>query len=745
MVRREFSQLAIYYIDQEMETIPLECLRTLYLNNPSETIYVVKDKKLYGIVAMGNVLYGQRENSVVRINRSFTSIKGYDAIKAYQIFRLRPRIHKLPVISETGELLGDYTRYDDTLYIERNQERLMQKEKIEKVLGQYEAVYLIEPVEKENQQYLKLIEYLDCFAIRYTVLMKEQICEKLLENAICIFLNEDERRSIQCLYGLVPLPYNSRGYNTFRFDILVNTKYKIRMTTYKMLLLQIEKEMQLDELGIEKPTYLLYDRLDKKTIVLLDRLLKHGISSFCIYNEERDETEYDQSFKKEISRRLQEGSWISGIAWENTEYTKEFYDDLLRFEDYEKGIAQREILYADAHLGYKRNITGKYYNIKEGKRVTCNQPVEYIGTIYLVGLCVISGAYVEDQYTIASYLQKILLEKGYPYRVENYGMEMRFDVENRLEEIGTYSTNDLVIFHSWTGEAPNVQGISLEKIFEKNQISCGWVKDTYGHCNHRASQLIADALLEMIEPSLDSKKEKEDSGKKARINFHDIMKLYVQQSYLNLVFSNFFHKIYSSIGTIVMIGDFFNIGHRYLIEQAKQQVDCLIIFVLEEDSFLVPFEERLKLIKEGTKDIENVMIIPSGDFICSRNNFPEIYSQIWDARVLVNAEYDANVFVDYIAEPLHITHRFAGEEPKGKIKRIYHETMRKVLPQKGISFVEVPRVTIDGEIVSTSMVHEYLQCGEYNKAFKLVPESTKQYLMKQFNMTEILNGTEMKE
>ena len=362
--------------------------------------------------------------------------------------------------------------------------------------------------------------------------------------------------------------------------------------------------------------------------------------------------------------------------------------------------------------------------------------MEYIGTIYLVGVCVISGAYVEDQYTIASCLQKSLLEKGYPYRVENYGMEVRFDVENRLEEIGRYGINDVVVFHSWEGEVFNVPDISLEKIFEMNQVPYGWVKDAYGHCNHKASQLIADSLFDMIEPNLAHNRDPEDNDKEIRIDFHDIMRTYVQKRYLNLIFSDFCSRKFSSIGAIVMEGSLFNLGHHYLIEQAKQQVDCLVVFVLEEDTFLFPFEERLQLIKKGTEDMANVMIVPSGEFILSRNNFPEYYSQKQDARTSVNAEYDTNVFADYIAGPLCITHRFAGAEPKGRIKKVYYEAMRRILPQKGVSFVEIPRMMVDGEIVSTSLVQEYLECEEYDKAFRLVPESTKQYLMKQFNVIE---------
>lgn len=734
MIKRELSQLAIYSVDQELEMLPLKCLRELYLEKTSDIIYIVKGKRLYGIICMEQVLYGQKGNTLVKVNRSFTVLKKrggvekYEAIEACKIFKERFRIHKIPLVNDAGELLGDYSRWDDVIYVERNWEQLVQGEILKEVLNLYEGVYIIEPAGGEVPQYMRLKRYMDCFEISYKVLPKEQICEKLEEKAICIFQSDDERRGIQCLYGLVSRPYDSRGYNTFRWDYLAEKKWKLRLATYKSLLCQIMKEKQLARVGIKKPCYLQYDRLDEKATILLRALISRGINCICLSNDAREETEYGENFKKEIEKNKKEGTWRTGIVWEKTPHTEMFYGELLQLEDYEKGNAQREILRSDAYLGRKVNKVGKYYNIVDGRRKTLYQPKEFIGTIYLIGLCVIAGGYVEDQYTIASWLQKKLLEKGYPYRVENYGMEMRKDIENRLDEIGVYDSNDLVIFHSWIGEAVHVPDISLEEIFRINQIPGNWVIDAYPHCNHKANQLVSEALFEMIEPKLLHERE----GKcveKIRINFRQVMKEYVRHQYLDFVFSDFSGKNKKSIGAIVMEGCPFNIGHRYLIEQAKMQVDFLILFVLEEDTFFFPFKDRLKLIEEGTKDIPNIMIVPSGDFILSRYNFPEYYSREWDARAPVNAEYDINVFADYIAGPLGITHRFAGAEPKGKIKKVYYEAMRRILPQKGISFVEIQRMKRDDGIVSTSVIQSYLASKEYDKALNLVPESTKQYLM----------------
>ena len=155
------------------------------------------------------------------------------------------------------------------------------------------------------------------------------------------------------------------------------------------------------------------------------------------------------------------------------------------------------------------------------------------------------------------------------------------------------------------------------------------------------------------------------------------------------------------------------------------------MFVVEEDESLFPFEERFRLIEEGTKDMDNVMVVPSGDFILSRNNFREYFLKEEDEVVALNAEYDIGVFADYIAKSLHITYRFAGQEPEDRVTDIYNDAMRKVLPQKGISFVEFPRIEIEGEVISASRVRNALKDREYDKVWQLVPETTRQYLKKQ--------------
>lgn len=736
MEKRNITQLAIYSIEEDVETLPVERLQKLYLEKTSEIVYIIRDNKLYGCVSMGEVLRGKHKNAEVRINRSFTFLTGFNVIKAHEIFQKYSYIHKIPVVGKHGELLGDYSRWDDMLYFERNQKLFMCESVLKEILGKYEAVYVVAPVEYKHPAYLCLKEYLEKFQIRYEVLTKEQVGEKISEKVICIFLSEDERRGIECLYGIVPYRQTSiesvQIIDILRYDMPTDVRYKARLATYKSLLFQIEREMQLKRLKIRKPDDLFYDRLDEKASVLLPALEKKGIKCFPLFAYEEEATEYRINFQRELMERQKMMPLTTGRLWMEDAPKKAFYGDLYQLDDYKTGKVEKEVCEGDLSFEYKGNILGKYFNARDGKRVTCFQPEKYIGTIYLLGPCTIVGGYVEDQYTIASYLQKELLERGYIYRVENYGQIILLNsIDSRLKEIDKYSANDIVIYLSREGETLGIsKQETLEKIYEKNHVSYEWVTDGYLHCNHKVNQLIAESMFDMIKTCL-ADEVTVNCDRNINIDVPRIMREYIQCKYLDQYFGDFSGEEYSTVGAIVMNGNPFSRGHRYLIEQAGRQVEFLIVFVVEEDASLFPFEERYRLIKEGTKDIDNIMVVPSGEFILSKNNFEEYFTKQENEAVAFHAEYDINIFADYIAGSLHITHRFAGEEPEDQITSIYNDAMRRILPSKGITFVEIPRITVKDEFVSASRVRKYLLEEKNDKAFDLLPVSTTSYLMSQ--------------
>jgi hypothetical protein len=106
---------------------------------------------------------------------------------------------------------------------------------------------------------------------------------------------------------------------------------------------------------------------------------------------------------------------------------------------------------------------GKFFNIKNGLRSTYNTPSKYINTIYLFGGSTIYNSEVPDEHTVASYLQSLVNENGFKYKVENYGTTS-VHVNQQLERLKRdvkIKKNDVVIFYDGVNDV--VQKIWLDK------------------------------------------------------------------------------------------------------------------------------------------------------------------------------------------------------------------------------------------------------------------------------------------
>ncbi len=163
------------------------------------------------------------------------------------------------------------------------------------------------------------------------------------------------------------------------------------------------------------------------------------------------------------------------------------------------------------------------------------------------------------------------------------------------------------------------------------------------------------------------------------------------------------------IGAIVMNANPFTAGHRYLIEKALERVSLLHVFVVSEDRSYFSFAERWKRVAEGTKDLPQVRLHETKEYMISSVTFPTYFIKE-KARVEdVRCALDLAVFAEVFAKEMGITVRYVGTEPLDPVTNHYNEMMKAYLPGKGIEVVEVPRLTVNGEIVSATKVREKLQ------------------------------------
>jgi [citrate (pro-3S)-lyase] ligase len=190
------------------------------------------------------------------------------------------------------------------------------------------------------------------------------------------------------------------------------------------------------------------------------------------------------------------------------------------------------------------------------------------------------------------------------------------------------------------------------------------------------------------------------------------------------------------IGSIIMKCNPFTLGHRYLINEALKEVELLYIFVVEEDKSIFPFIDRIDLVKSGTKDLKNVIVLPSGKYIISAVTFPTYFQKehITSLDNNMDASIDLDIYGQFIAKSLDITIRFVGEEPLDIVTDMYNRQMREILPQYGIEVRIIKRKENRNMVISASRVRKLLKDNNFDKIAELVPETTLEYLKnKSFN------------
>lgn len=178
---------------------------------------------------------------------------------------------------------------------------------------------------------------------------------------------------------------------------------------------------------------------------------------------------------------------------------------------------------------------------------------------------------------------------------------------------------------------------------------------------------------------------------------------------------------------VVMNANPFTLGHRYLLEHACLHADAVHLFVLSENYGPIPAADRKRLVAQGTRDMNKVILHDSGPYIISAATFPGYFLKDSDDVSTVHARLDLTVF-SRIAEAMNIGVRFVGEEPFSHVTGLYNQVMQEELPRHGIRCEVIPRLMVEGETVSASMVRQAIHDGKLEKVRSWVPDTTWNYL-----------------
>ena len=188
-------------------------------------------------------------------------------------------------------------------------------------------------------------------------------------------------------------------------------------------------------------------------------------------------------------------------------------------------------------------------------------------------------------------------------------------------------------------------------------------------------------------------------------------------------------------GVIVMNANPFTLGHRYLIEQAAQQVDHLFIIPVKEERSLFPYAERKAMIEQSLSTLNSPLstkigaVLSGSDYAISAATFPTYFlkqlSDAADTQMLL----DIDIFCRHIAPALGATVRFVGSEPNDALTRRYNELLAEQLPKHGLRLKEIPRLQTEQTPISATTVRSLMAQGMFVEATKLVPPTTIPYLL----------------
>ena len=703
MLFTEYDKLTIIKLMDEAGSLSFDELGEILKEHPANVIYCELDGKLYGIISTGDVARAsEKGQKTVNINRRFTSAKPDEYMKVRRIFKENEKINAVPVVDKNGRLLGDYTRWDDLLvpaYMDLFDEHPYLADFLRE--GANDHIALVKPNDAFDEK-LGLMEKwrskFDRAGIRVEVIDRMSVPEYTGKADLVLFTDEDELR----------------GSITLIKKIDHKELIRDKLSTYKRFWERARKEIEgkIEDKTVDK----CLEYIKKKGAYILN--LRFGDNGSEYYHKLMSKDIYQKFIDEDVlpSNRLPSSAM------------EDFFEELYT-EEYADAVTCPPFWTEIFNGGYRiKDVSGKYHNAKDGERLTVGNPPDFDRTIYFFGPCVIIGSYAEDRHTIESFLQVRCNSEEIACKVVNLGCyDSPAGTIQRILSTPIKENDIIVVYLICNREIPCVDNLNLTNALEKNDVPAKWFIDKLHHCNYKTNKIYADAIYKAIRTVL------EMPGRSGDLIDMINQNPAVVEIYLNCYFYNFNPNLYGKIGSIVMNCNPFTNGHRYLIEESLKYVDFLILFVVEEDKSVFTFDERFAFVNAGVSDLQNVMVVPSGEFILSQRTFPEYFRKIEDEDLINNVEYDITLFAEQIAPRLNITYRFVGEEPQDAVTNEYNQAMKRILPQKGINVIEIPRKENGNGIISASLVRKYLEDGDREALKGLIPKSTWEILFGKYN------------
>lgn len=447
--------------------------------------------------------------------------------------------------------------------------------------------------------------------------------------------------------------------------------------------------------------------LNESGVKVVPLLMRYTWDNYCI------------GFRENTKKKAEAGL-RPPVEWERLFfgelYSPEYADEML--------FHQRVAISNKNGTVQNKDMHREYFNVSDGMRLTDAQPEKYDRTIWFFGACYIFGMHVEDKNTIPSFFQRRCNAEGYSIRVCNKGKMGNFSFPVAIDDVWNtpIKEGDIVVIGTNHEFYEGLPGINVIDIYEQENIPYDWMWANFMHINHKAAEVISNGIFERIKDILALKTSSLKSERK-EIKMKSGIEIYMDR---------YFHEWKKDktmrTGAIVMNCNPFTLGHLYLIETAYNQVDRLIIFVVEENRSDFSFQERFVMVNKGVAHLENVIVVPSGDFILSKATFPEYFGKKLDMDLEENTENDVRFFAETVSKRLGIDVRFVGEEPDDIVTAKYNSAMKSILPAYNIELIEIPRKKCGNMYISATKVRERIENYEEKAVKDFLPVSTSELL-----------------
>lgn len=412
-------------------------------------------------------------------------------------------------------------------------------------------------------------------------------------------------------------------------------------------------------------------------------------------------------------RQLSQSDWEQMAGFDDSDSSQQF---IAEFDQIQMKIQNGIFQFLDQK--------SRYFTFQNGRRLMGCEHGTNPGTVFVIGACNVLGLFCKAEKTIPYVLKEALLRRGHDVSVWNCGIWGSENILSTLYRYG-YQAEDTVVLILTGFQADRLKEIAEPYYFGDFSAPIAalppaqlYLWNNIAHHGVEINRVIAETIADDI-----GRQTTHRPFKKA---------LMPRDYYLPWSVFDYYHKLAQRfsrkndtqrVGAIVMNANPFTLGHRYLVTEALKSVDLLYLFVVEEDRSAFSFSDRLRLVCEGTRDLDRVVVLGGGHYIISQITFPD-YFEKEHIRETQDMSYDLLIFSDVVAPIFGISVRFVGTEPTDRVTRAYNEAMKKLLPERGILVREISRLHKNGTLISATEVRKLIRKGMVERIRPMVPDTT---------------------